>query len=748
MLCACVSTLAILQATAANAQEAAPSAPVAEVIVTANKRSERLQDVPQTVTAVSGQQLLRQNITTINDLSDTTPALETSSGINGTLRVRGIGTQAYAKTAEGSVGIVVDNVALSNAVSPFAPTSLFDVERVEVLEGPQGTLFGRGSDAGVLNITTTTPKFGKLEEIGHLDVGSRDSLLAQAAINVPLGDDAALRISGHFDKAPETVFSSTHDKWDDNEDEGARARLLWKPTNAVTVNIIADYDNDLDRNDNFVSISAAPGSLLAKELATCGIKASNQNHDTCDDGSVITGIATFGLSGQIDYALNGFTLSSITAGRWSQTSTPTNIDSDSTPLDILSVNGNRYHISDTSEELRLASPSGPLQYILGLYYFSSSQGFTGYQDGTLGAVPVPATLGYIFSDISQTHSYAGFGQATYRVTDRIRLIVGGRLDREDVSAVSTRHVYPGAVASFTSLFGPSGSTNDTDFSYKLGAQYDVTRDVMAYLTYTKGYKGPSVNDGSTSATAPLIVKPEIPHAFELGLKSSWFERRLAVNADLFHTEIDNFQTTVYDSDANTFVFGNAPSLTSQGAELEVYGQPLPGLSINGGFAYIDAKYGSGYFVTCGPTQTAAQGCLPRTVNGHTTNQSNADGAPLVGAPKYKLTLSGEYFHRAFEGWDGFLDVDAVYTSSIYYNAAYDPGSVAGDHFVVGGKLGLRTPDSRFGVSLYVRNLTDQRIPTYLSPTPLAAQLGDLSAHSAEWGPESFRTFGVSLDAKF
>ena len=745
-------TSALAQAPVATApaatpvQAAATSGSVTEIVVTANKRSERLQDVPQAVTVVGGDQLLRQNITDVADLTRSAPSLNATSGPAGSIAIRGIGTSSFSNSSESSVGVVIDNVALANATSPISPAALFDVSRLEVLEGPQGTLFGRNSSAGVLNVTTNAPKLNAYEAIAHLDVGSRDSQLLQAVVNVPIGDDAALRVAGHLSRLPETVYSAYNHEWDQDDDEGVRARLLWKPSEKLTINLIADYDSTHNRNDTWAISNATPGGVLATGLATCGITASLKNDSTCVDGGVHSEIATYGVSGQVDYQLGGFTLTSITAGRW-LTSYPSNLDSDSVPTNLLDINSSGEHLNNVSQEFRLTSPSGgKLEYVLGFYYFHSSIAANGAQGGTLGSPLLEAyhlLAGQVYDTTSTEASYAGFGQATYHVTDRARLIFGGRLDHEDVQAETTHYLLPGAALAYTTLLPVGGHVTDTDFSYRVGGQYDLARDVMAYVTYTRGYKGPAINDQSATTTVPLIVQPEIPHDIELGLKTSILDRRLAVNVALFHNEIDNFQTTVFDPATAGYYFGTAPSLTTQGAELSVFGRPLRNLALNGGVTYTDATYGAGYYTPCGPLQTV-EGCVSTDVKGR----------QLIGSPRWKITLNGEYDHPITDRFDGYLQLDGVYTSSISYSAAPDPLDTTGAHFVLGGRLGVRTKDGRYGIAIYARNMTDERVPTFVIQTPLgipiagAPGLNDPNSHAQYFGPDSFRTVGVSLDARF
>ena len=724
---------------------------IEEIVVTASKRSEPLQSVPVSVTVVSGDQLLRQNVTDVDELSRSSPALTSTSGPAGAISLRGIGTQSFARTAEASVGVVVDNVALANASASDAPSALFDVARVEVLEGPQGTLFGRNSSAGVLNITTNAPDFDEYAATAHADFGSRDGQILQSAVNLPLDDQLALRLAGHLTRPPETVYSADRGEWDQDDDEGLRARLRWQPNTDLSVNLIADYDKTHLRNDTWTVSNATPGGLLAHELASCGIVASTSNDATCLDGPVFGLFENYGVSGQVDWQLGDYTLTSITAARW-QLAGPGGLDSDSIPLDYLDTNYGHEHINNVSQELRLTSPlSDRLSYVAGLYYFGSHEAADGGQAGTLG-VPILQQInglaGQTYITTAESQSAAAFGQATYHVTDEARVIFGGRLDHEDVRATTTRALYPGALANFTSIAPIYGHDEDLNLSYRLGGEYDVTKDIMTYVTYTRGYKGPAVNDQSTSLAAPVIVQPEIPHDVELGVKTSELNRNLAVNLALFHNQIDNFQTTIFDPTTDGYVFGNAPSLTSQGVELSVFGRPIPELTINGGINYTDATYGAGYLTPCGPVQTVAQGCVTSISHGVTAASTDVQGRQLIGAPRWKATLSGEYTQSLSDRFEAYLQLDGVYTSSINFNAAPDPLDGTGAHFVMGGRLGLRTSDGRYGIAVYARNLTDERVPTFVVDTPLAAQLGDLNSHSQYFGPDSFRTIGVTFDVSF
>ena len=736
--CSC-SLLALAYAAPAAALDDQQT--VTEIVVTANKREERLQDVPASVTAVGADQLARQNITSTDDLVRAVPGLGVAPVPSGGMAVRGIGTRTFSRSAEGSVGIVVDNVALGNAVNPQSPVQLFDVSRVEVLAGPQGTLFGKNTSAGVLNITTKSPVLGVFEGAGHADIGTRNSRVLQGVVNLPLGDDAALRVSGHLDQLPQVYENVFKGRRNDNDAKGVRTRLRWEPSADLSINLIADYDKSRQRDSTWAISNSTPGSFLTQQLAKCGIVASHTNNRACLDGPADSTFESYGASAQVDYDLGGYTLSSITANRW--LITRNQADSDSVQVNLLNSNFGGGRITNFSQEFRLVSPAGQMfEYVAGLYYFRSGQTSNNTQQGAVlqALLPTGRTLGQVSITNVEAKSYAAFAQGTLHLGDAFRLIAGGRLNREEISADTDRFLAPGALAPFGSILPVAGSVSDNDFSYRLGAQYDLTPDVMGYLTYSRGYKGPAVNDGAASQNVPLIVRPEIPKQIEAGIKSDLLEHRLALNLAVFHTQVSDFQAQFFDPASMQFIYGNAPELTTKGVEITLFGRPIDGLSLNGGLAYTDATYGEGFFTVCGPNQTAAQGCVG--------GRQSAVGRRLSATPRWKMTFSGEYVHAWENGYEGYVQLDGVYSSSVVFTQFPDAEATTGAHLVLGGRVGVRSPEGRYGLAIYARNLTDAQVPGFITTNPLGVQLGDPASHIQFLGPDYRRVVGVSLDARF
>jgi iron complex outermembrane receptor protein len=710
---------------------------VSELVVTANKRVERAQQLAGVATVVTPQVLTQLNINNVADLSKAVPSL--SAPAQNELEIWGVGTQTFARSAEASVGVVLDGVSLANA----APVpQLFDVARVEVLPGPQGTVFGAYSSAGVVNVTTNAPDPTKFGASAAADFGSRVYSDLQGFLNIPLAGNAAFRIAGSFVRQPETIKNLPDGSWDDNNTASVRARFLWEPSDRVTINLIGDYNRQSIVGGALWAVyQSTPDSELTQQLALCGIVPSRSNNYACQNNDQLEVVHYWGGAAQVDYAIGGATLTSLTGFR-EYDSDQLNGDSDSTLLNILNLNTGSSRIDNVSEELRLTSPaSGLVEYIAGLYYFHSGQSYAGAQAGGLGFLPPPFTLGQNFNTSADLSTYAAFGQATIHATHRLRFIVGGRLNRDELTASTMRFVHPGSIGPFGPLNPVTGSDNVSDFSYRLGAQYDVTSNAMAYLTFNRGYKGPAINDQSVTPAAPLVVKPEIPNAWQLGLKTNLLDRRLAIDVALFHSTIKDFQTQVFSPGLSAFVFSNAPQLTTQGVTVDVFGHLTQNLSFNGGLIYDDAKYGPGYLVACSQGQTAAEGC---DLAGGTVQDAN--GTPLAGAPKFKVTAASEYHHHLSGDLEGYLSADVVYTSRIYYGQGYDPDNSTGSHVVVGARLGIRT--GRWDASIFARNLFDERVPSFTIATPLAPLLGDPKSYSQIFGPESFRVVGAALKAHF
>jgi iron complex outermembrane receptor protein len=377
-------SLAVLT-TPALAQTASPAAPQATdaasdgaIVVTAQRRAEKVTEVPISITVADASQLERQQVNTVNDLNRIAPSLEIQSApgqnTGGGGAIRGIGTQTFSPGAVASVGVVVDQVSQGNANI----SDLFDVARIEVLKGPQGTLFGLTTSAGVINITTNKPEFDKVSVRVRSELsaagfaGSKSgNQVVQGVANVPIADNAAIRVAGYANLRQGPDYNLTTGKYDKNETMGGRARLLWEPTDKLTVNLIGDYaDTRTTNGGNFFTF--VKSESLGSALAACGITAENGNRNYCTSEQYTDRIRTGGASLQLDYQFAPFTLTSITAYRGTHEQgygAATNVFRvDTLPVTVHNSYLNR-PTDLITQELRISSPANQtVEYTLGGFY--------------------------------------------------------------------------------------------------------------------------------------------------------------------------------------------------------------------------------------------------------------------------------------------------------------------------------------------------------------------------------------------
>jgi iron complex outermembrane receptor protein len=724
-----VSAVSLL-AGAASAQTATPAGAsssdamvIDELVVTAQKREENVQDVPIAITVVGGKQLERQQINTVTDLRRTAPSLEFAppgqSPGNGGF-VRGLGTTVSTATAESSVGLVVDGVPQGNV----ATSSIFDVQRVEVLRGPQGTLFGQSVSAGLINMTTNAPSFSGVSGMVQTELaddgvlGSQyDRRIVRGVVNLPLAENAAVRISGHYDWINGvTDNKAVEGGGSQRDDRGVRARLLWEPTSDVTVNLIADYNKiDTGNSPYFTFLKVPAGSSLETLLASCGIVASASNRDTCSPTHSFENNTNYGFSGEVDWTLGDFTLTSISAYRRNDYKSAFSIDGLPTTAPVkISFGPSDNDQNQVSQEFRLTSPTGEkLRYVVGAYASQLKGDYAYINNLQLSFLPVPIPSST--TSHPDVQNAALFGQVDYSATDALRVFGGLRLTHVSVASPFINNLTGIAY---------SAKVKDDNLSGRIGAQYDVTSSVMAYATASRGYKGPTFNDADLNSN-PIAVKAEIPTALEVGLKGDLFDKRLNFDANLFHTKVKDYQAQVCVNDAVRGIVcttENIANVTSKGFELGVFGRPMTGLSLNSGLIYAKAVYPKGY------------------LGGDGTDLS---GAQLANTAKWKFVLSGEYEHALTEGYKGFVSGDAIWRSATRLTTSADPEISYHEHWMLGGRVGVRSQDDKYELALFARNLTNEHEPTLRYVSPLGA-----GAYTQFLSDASFRVVGLALTAKF
>lgn len=739
------SALAI--ATQASAQTPPGQSPetissISEIVVTAQRRSESVQTVPISISVVSGQQLERQQVTELRDLSRSVAGLEfganSGNAPGGGASIRGLGTTAFSRAAEAAVGVVVDGVVQGNA----NVNNLFDIGRLEVLRGPQGTLFGQSTSAGVINITTIAPNFDEFEGKVQIEA-SDDGLLGskfgkqvlRAAGNIPLTQASAVRISAYGARTTGITHNVLLNRDDKLTEFGVRARYLAELGDRVKVNLIADYADSISEDGNFFTYGEA-GPRAAAFNAACGVTPSLSNFNHCSDFPIWFKTKTAGASAQIDVELGkGLTLTSISAYRRQRFSLSNDIDrlpEAVTTLNISSASTTK--VEQVTQEIRLASdPNRPLSVTVGGYYQDSQtiDDFPGTTGNNLyfarAGLPGPPTLQtrtkqYAVNDLT---NLSAFGEARYKV-DALTLFGGARVNKSEQDGTVVRTVLaPAPGAPVTIALG----LDDTDFSWRAGAQYQFSPEAMLYGTISRGYKSGQV---AVNVTPTTVVRPEKPQDFQLGLKTQAFDRRVAINVTAFYTKVQDYQATQTTIDPTTGVVQGAPfnidKVISKGLELEVFGRLAPGLSINGSALYNVARYPNGF----------------RAQNG-----GLIEGAQLAGAPRFKATVALDYTHSLTERVEGFIGIDGAYKSRTRYGIESDSKdyNFYKAHTIIGARAGARF-DNGLTVTLFARNIGNVASPFSIGQIP--QPLGDpaLSSRHVYQSSAGLRQIGLQAAYEF
>jgi len=732
------------QALAQDSKTADEAMTITEVVVTAQKREERLQDVPIAISVVGEQDLIRRNIGNIDQLKLVVPSFDaTSFGVS----VRGVGTSTFSTSIEPTVSTVLDGVVLGRP--EMALGSFYDVARVEILRGPQGMLFGKNASAGLVSITTNAPKIGVVQALANVSVGQDGYGESDAAVNLPLGDKAALRVAGFVNKL-DGVLTNRFDgrSFNGNDEWGGRAKLLWRPSDTVDVLLTADYAKQ-DQSVTWSPYKTNPAGALALVHAGCGVKASPDNTDLCIDGPQYKRRENYGFAAQVDWSLPGdLTLTSITAAR--RAFDDSNGDSDSLPINILNNNISNQDLRQLSQELRLASPTGgKLDYVAGLYYFQQKTDQVTDQYGGFG-LPFGLQGSSTINSLVEAKSYAAFGQANYQVNDALSLIVGARLTHDKVSLDFRQFARPFPYIGINPTVTLFDTAKETNLSWKLGAQYQFAAKTMGYATISRGYKGPGFNQtGVSNAATNQEVGPEIPTSYEIGVKATLLQGLAVLNVAAFDTRFEDYQAQTVDFTLTPAAFRtiNAGDLKTRGVEADLTAILAPGLLVTAAAAYIDAKYGDFAPISCDPLVTPT-GCvvlnptrppLTAPLYGY-----DASGQRLGGVSKWKASLAAVYERSIGHGLKLAGSADYGWRSTANAAATKDPNTLIKAYGILGFTLGVGDEGDRWKLAVWGKNVTDKRFPSALFGTPF----GGAGDYSQVLTGDAFRRYGVTLNLRY
>lgn len=726
---------------AASASDEAAAAQIQAVVVTARRREENLQDVPVAVSVVSGDAAISKNVNDIQDLSSEVPVVDFRTGASNkdrTVFVRGTGTISTSPGVEPSVSMVVDGVVMARPGQ--ATVDFDDVDHVEVLRGPQGTLFGKNASAGVVNIVTRDPTS---TYTGYATFGafSGDEFRGGAMASGPiLGDKLEGLISvfgGAFKGNVNNIFSGQTDNG--YRHLGGRIKLLFQPASNLKVTLNLDYTNSVDTNPTGIWVSSnhiayptnivTPNAALAGVIAATGITPSasnmtisdNLDSNVHDDNGGVSVTAVWDMGG-------GYDLTSITAWRDWRNVQHQDYDQLSQFNASIPQGADTGHLqfNQTSEEMRLASPKGHfIDYVVGLYYLNAVDKETYERDIThivAGATRVDSGV----ANYGTTgNNFALFGEADVNLTQNFRGIIGYREVWDDLSFFHSR-VSTAPTTGVGGNFAATGSTNKTGWAGRFGLQYDLNKDTMAYVTYSHGYKGPAFNVFFNMAavnTPPL--NPETSNSYEAGLKSQLFDHHLQTDLAAYITDFQNYQAnfTQQVNGGLTTNLINAGSVTTRGVEGDLIAKPFGGLTLTGDFSYDDA-----YVVKFQCPPGAPVSC-------------NINGQPLPFAPRWKFHAEADDRIPVAAGWDADLLTEYNWQSKTQYSLAETPDTVQGSYGLWNASVGLVNDTLGWSARLLVRNIMDTNYSAYMA-------YGDLGGVVRFVDRDARRYVGIELRKDF
>jgi iron complex outermembrane receptor protein len=692
-----------------------------DIIVTAQKREERLQDVPISVSVISAAQLDAFKLNEATDLQYVVPGLTLVSGASSRsfgFFVRGIGTSSFSsESIEGSTAVVLDGVVIGQTAASL--TDLPDIERVEVLKGPQGTLFGKNSSAGVVNITTRNPSkelTGKLS--GSWAWPDNDRRIG-AYISGPIGEDVGFALSARLNKRDGYV-TNVYDgrKLNDRNEWGVRGKLKLDPTSRLSLMLIGDYY----KRDADCCIWT-----LRTGLVSGGVVPSRDNLKQNIGGALFSDSASYGASLQADYDLGGgYNLTSISA--WRRFTNFDNNDADSSPFNLLDVNNADFRQRQLTQEIRLTSPKGgTVDYVLGGYFFDSK--VTSRSTQLIPPYPFPF-YSKIVDNRAQTRNVAAFGQANIHVTPALQLIAGARVLNERATAIKDRR---DPVLGLTSH--ADAEKSDTALLWRGGLQYDFSKDLMVFGTISRGYKGGGYDTNIGLPNLP-DVRPERPISLETGFRGVFPKARLTFNFTAYYTRVDDYQAAARDPGPPpvTQIFNGEAK--TRGFEADFAWRPVAGAdwSLYGSAAYVDGRWGNFRNAPCYSGQIAATGCV--------AGQQDLTDARLPFSSRWSGTIATSYAVPV-----GALklsaDLSLSWRSSALIAFPNDPATLQKGYALVNGSVALASGET-WKVSLFGKNLTDKRYSVVDFTTPLGAT----GSYSQFIPYEAQRVIGLSLDVGF
>jgi iron complex outermembrane recepter protein len=762
-----------------------------EVLVTATRRVENLQDVAMSVSAFTNDFLQDSGVHSLVGLEQYTPNLKITPGPDSrttSFRIRGIGSAGSNSGIDPSVGVFIDGIYQGRAGMSIA--DLVDVERVEILRGPQGTLYGKNTAAGAISIITRQPSL-QFESLLEMSYDSNELLELRGMVNIPFGDTGhALRLSGFaLDGDPLYQNTFTGRGVNNVDKKGARARLLLDLEGATAGEglgefiLSADYTEENTHCCAFAVMqydglsplnSPAVGSLSAQWQAMLGLNAQGQpilRYKAFEDSEGFTPPQTdpFGddywFDGPLQNAVeiggaalewnrdldNGSALTFLNAWRFYESDSA--YDGDFTAYDA-AIAATEVDLDQYSSELRINSPgNGTLDGQAGLYgYYSEfdSVGLVSQSKALVNNMLIVGdlTLGDLLPDGSvnvdsnryTTTSYAAFGQVTWNASEALSLTLGLRYTWERKEREGSQITTPEFFLDIPPIAGPDlyydNQRTDSDLSPSLNVRYFFNPDVMTYAAVSRGFKSGGYDQRRQAQGQTGEFDQEIATNYELGWKTSWANRRLQFNGTLFLVNYDDFQSQSFDG-ASVRVT-NAGDMRSYGSELELVFLPLPGMTIGSAIGYNKAEYEAFDNGQCTIDQTFYQYYVVGGAQGGSPSMSSVctqdlAGQPLDNAPEWNISSFLQYRLPLFDHFEGILRLEHTYIDEYFLDQDLDPHLQNDAVNLVNLRLTLSNPAGTWEASVWGRNMLDEEYYAWGLDIPTLGGFAGVVAPMASYG---------------
>lgn len=764
-----------------------------DIIVTARRRAETAQDVPIAISVIGGDQIDSTGAFNVGRLQQLAPTLQfySSNPRNSAVNIRGIGAP-FGLTNDGieqGVGIYVDDVYYARVAS--ATLDFLDVAQIEVLRGPQGTLYGKNTTAGAVNITTNQPTFD-FEGKAELSIGNLNFKQAKAAISGPLSENLAARIAISSTSRRGTLYNVISDQYVQSQDNiGIRGQLLWKPTDDLSVTLAGDWNRQeaVCCGSVFVRVGATQRPLNRQYAALAAAQGyvvpSTNPYDrlTDVDARLNAGNDLGGAALRVKWDLGQGTLTSVTAWRYWDWR-PEN-DRDFTGLPIVTKSQNPSQQNQYTQELRYNHSADRFDFVLGGFAFyqridtqgTEQHGAASSRWSLNPATALPSdSASFLMNDPSilngltaintqflKNISLAIFGQLSWKITDRLTIQPGARVNYDKKNGFYQRQVFleDGTPIVFNSgltgdakaindarlgIFAPqeiAPSFSDWNFSYDLIANYKITPDVLVYGSYAKTFKSGGINQNGVPADSnnnPILaaatIKPESVQHFELGVKSQFWGRRATLNLSVFRTDIKDYQANVNNGQFGVLrgYLANAGKVRTQGIEADLSVRPSERFNAYANGAYTDATYKEFVDAPC-----------PPELSGGSSSPANCDisGQRLPGVSKWAFSFGAEAnVPSSLFGQNGqfYLGYDGNYRSSFSSNPTPSAYTWIDGYALSNFRAGFRS-DSGFEVYGWVRNAFDRKYMDQLFVGP--GNTGLITGL-----PGDPRTWGGTIKARF